>query len=119
MLQHNVLEEILADLAGLLEVYGSYRADLALRFLGLEDPGRYRPGGRLENYCPGLSAEAFAVEQELARAAVRNLARGIEADPARIASPVDRARFLGLAACRSLEEWADPALAEGFWASFP
>ncbi|HEX2225086.1 MAG TPA: hypothetical protein VHN15_12865, partial [Thermoanaerobaculia bacterium] len=54
---------------------GRFRADWFLRFMGLEDPSGYRPGGRLENYRekPPLSDGAFAVLQSLVRSAARNL----------------------------------------------
>jgi hypothetical protein len=88
-LQHNVLEELLADLAGMLAAFQTYDPDLALRFLGLENDDRFRPGGRLENYCGTLSDEAYVVLQRLCRAAVAALARRTAdppGDPAALAS---------------------------------
>ncbi len=80
-LQHNVLEELLADLAGLLAAFGAYDPGLALRFLGLEDPDHLRPGGRLENYRGELSDPAFEVQQRLSRRAVAALARRVAGLP--------------------------------------
>lgn len=44
-----ILEEVMADAAGLYEAFRSYPSDLARKFLGLE-AAKYRQGGRLENY---------------------------------------------------------------------
>ncbi len=70
-------DELIADYVGVATARGHYRADWALRFLGLEDPAKYRAGGRLENYRgrPPLSDAAFAVLQGLLRAAVVSLER--------------------------------------------
>ncbi len=75
-LQHNVLEELVADFAGLVEGLGEYRADLARAFLGIEALPQLRPGGRLANYrgFPPLSDEAFAIEARLVDAAIDVLA---------------------------------------------
>jgi hypothetical protein len=75
LLQHNVLEELVADFVGTLLGLGRFRADAGLRFLGLEDFPRYRAGGRLENYRgdPPISDPAFEVMSSLAHRAVHNL----------------------------------------------
>ncbi|HVS35676.1 MAG TPA: hypothetical protein VMS17_08840 [Gemmataceae bacterium] len=71
------LDELIADYAGIAAACGRYRADWALRFLGLEDSASYRPGARLENYRgqPPLSDAAFGVLQRLLLAAAENLER--------------------------------------------
>ncbi|MEW5929402.1 MAG: hypothetical protein AB1941_18265 [Gemmatimonadota bacterium] len=68
-------DELIADYAGIVGAAGRFRADWFLRFMGLEDPCAYRPGGRLESYrgTPPLSDGAFAVLQALVRSAARNL----------------------------------------------
>jgi hypothetical protein len=68
-------DELIADYAGIVGVVGRFRADWFLRFMGLEDPLAYRPGGRLESYrgTPPLSDRAFAVLQALVRSAADNL----------------------------------------------
>jgi len=75
VMRNNLIDELIADFVGLVRAFGTYRADIALHCLGLEQPDRYRPGGRLENYrgTPPLSDAAFAVLQQLARRGVRNL----------------------------------------------
>jgi len=68
-------DELIADYAGIVGATGRFRAHWFLRFMGLEDPSTYRPGGRLESYrgTPALSDGAFAVLQAVVRSAARNL----------------------------------------------
>jgi hypothetical protein len=75
-IQHNVLEEIVADFVGTIHGFGEYRSEAALRFLGLEMFPTFHPGGRLEVYRgdPPISDGAFDVVKTLSVAAVRNLA---------------------------------------------
>lgn len=80
-MENHLLDEVLADWAGLTAATGSYRADWFLRFLGIETVGdghspTLRPDGRLEIYRgdPPLPDEDFA---ELMKLAVR-IARGLE-----------------------------------------
>jgi hypothetical protein len=74
-MRHDLLEELVADWVALVEVFGDYRSDLALRFLGLEAFPTFREGGRLEVYrgSPPLSDRAFLVMQRLAREVVTTL----------------------------------------------
>lgn len=72
-MRSHVVDELVADFMGLALGYGGYRADLALRFLGLEDFPRYRNGGRLEHYRGSLSDAAFATVQALTVRAARQL----------------------------------------------
>lgn len=69
------VDELIADYVGVAAAAGRYRADWALRFLGLEDSAKYREGGRLENYVgePPLAEGAFEALQGLTRAAAANL----------------------------------------------
>ncbi len=64
LLPHSVMDELVADFVGLVRAFGTYRADLARRFLGLEAWPTYRSGGRLEYY---------RGDRELAGAAFRDL----------------------------------------------
>ena len=73
-MQNRLLDELIADYAGIVQACGRYRADWALRFLGLEDYPAYRPGARLERYRDDLSDGAFRVLQRLVVRAVDNLA---------------------------------------------
>lgn len=76
-MRNNLLDELLADYAGLVAAEGRFRAAWFLRFLGLEEPGQVRPGGRLEIYRgdPPLTDGAYRVLQELVRRAARYLER--------------------------------------------
>ena len=49
-MRNNLLDELIADFVGLQRAFGRYRADFALRFLGLESYPKRREGGRLEVY---------------------------------------------------------------------
>jgi hypothetical protein len=73
----HLLDELIADYAGIVAACGRYRSDWFLRFLGLENFPRYRVGGRLENYWgqPVLSDAAFGVLQALVKSAAENLER--------------------------------------------
>lgn len=78
-MQNALLDELIADWAGIVAAAGRYRADWQLQFLGLESlegGGRWREGGRLANYrgTPPLSDAAFVALQQLVVRAVRTLA---------------------------------------------
>ncbi|MFL6193868.1 MAG: DUF7005 family protein [Thermoanaerobaculia bacterium] len=76
-MRNNLLDELIADYAGLVGATGRFRAGWFLRFVGLEDYPRYREGGRLDLYRgkPPLSDGAFRVLQSLVKAAAENLER--------------------------------------------
>jgi hypothetical protein len=76
-MRNNVLDELIADYAGMVAATGAFRADWFLRFLGLEDYPRYRPDGRLNLYRgdPPLSDDAFRSLHALVRSAAENLER--------------------------------------------
>ena len=75
-MKNRLLDELIADYAGIVHATGRFRADWALRFLGLESFPGYRAGGRLEHYRgdPPLSDGAFRVLHHLVKRAVDNLA---------------------------------------------
>lgn len=74
-MQNNMLDEFIADYAGIVAANGCYKADWFLRFIGLEDYPEYRKGARLENYCQKqfLSNAAFSILQSLLVSAATNL----------------------------------------------
>ena len=76
-MRNRLLDELIADYAGIVAAAGRFRADWLLRFLGLEDLPRVRAGGRLEVYrgTPPLSDGAFRVLAAVAGAAAANLER--------------------------------------------
>jgi len=75
--RNHVLDELIADYAGIVAACGRYRADWFLRFMGLEAFPTYRTGGRLSYYRgqPPLSDAAFCLLQQLVKAASENLER--------------------------------------------
>jgi uncharacterized protein DUF7005 len=70
-MRNSLLDELIADFAGIVAAIGRYRADWFLRFLGLESASGCRPGGRMHNYrgAPALSDGAFTVLQRVVRRA--------------------------------------------------
>jgi hypothetical protein len=79
--RNSLLDELLADYAGIAAVAGRFRADWFLRFIGLDAYPAYRSGGRLEVYC-GTSIVAdpvFEAVKTLLKAAAENLQRFDEA----------------------------------------
>ena len=82
-MRNNVFDELIADFVGLVRGFGAYRADFALRFLGLERYPNFRAGGRLEVYRgkPPLSDDAFAVARTLAVRSAHNLEAFAQAYP--------------------------------------
>lgn len=81
-MRHDLLEELIADWLALVKVFGEFRAEFALRFLGLETFPNFREGGRIEVYrgTPPVSDEAFNVMQRLAAEAIETL-DSISCDP--------------------------------------
>jgi hypothetical protein len=77
VMRNNLLDEFIADFAGLVRAFGRYESGLALRFLGLEAYPAYRPGGRFENYldAPPISAAAAEVLKRVVVRAARNVDR--------------------------------------------
>jgi hypothetical protein len=111
-MRNNVLDELIADYAGLVAATGRFRAGWFLRFMGLEDFPRYRPGARLDIYRgkPPLSDGAFRVLQALVRSAAENLERfDAERGPR---SPEETALTLTALASLRLEDLAAEGAAD-------
>jgi len=74
-MRNNLLDELIADYAGITAATGRFRADWFLRFLGLEDHPAFRAGGRMEKYLgdPPLPPAALPVLQALVVDAARNV----------------------------------------------
>jgi hypothetical protein len=107
-MRNNLLDELLADYAGIVAAAGRYRADWFLRFCGLEEEDGCRADGRLWNYRgdPPLSDAAFAVLQRLVRAAALRLQEADAALDGGFRTPGGRARVLLALAELTLEEIA-------------
>lgn len=109
-MRNHVHDELMADWAGTVAATGSFRADWFLRFLGLEDYPRYRPGGRLDIYRgnPPLSDGAFRVLHALIRSAALNLERFDARFQGRPRTLGEQALVLSALASLRLDEIASP-----------
>ena len=74
-MRNSMLDELIADYAGIVSAAGDYRAAWFLRFLGLDSPGACRTGGRIHTYrgTPPLSDDAFEILQCVVCRAARQL----------------------------------------------
>jgi Family of unknown function (DUF7005) len=119
-MRNHLLDELIADHAGIVAVCGRYRADWFLRFMGLEDSPRYRDGGRLEIYRgdPPLSDGSFRVLQRLLETAARNLERFDESLTEGERSAASGAAMIAVMAAQRLEELASPRAGELLRRSF-
>jgi hypothetical protein len=115
-MRNNLLDELIADFAGLLQVDGRYDALLALRFLGLESYPRWREGGRLASYLgdPPLPPSSTAVLHTLVFRAVRHLA---DVCAARAPRAAEAQRWALALAGLTLEELASEDMATRLAAS--
>lgn len=100
-MKNNLLDELIADYAGITAAAGAFRADWFLRFMGLEDFPRYREGGRFQNYLadPPLPPDCMTIEQALLVQAAHSLAAFDAKHLERLRSPRGRA-LMPLALCR-------------------
>jgi hypothetical protein len=105
-MRNNVLDELIADYAGMVAATGTFRAAWFLRFLGLEDHRGYRPGGRLDLYRgdPPLSDPAF----HSLHALIRSAAETLERFEVRAGSLSERALMLSALASLRLDDLAAP-----------
>jgi hypothetical protein len=106
VIRDHLADELVCDFVGLVRTFGRYDGDLALRFLGLESFPDYREGGRLQNYCRGISDAGLRVLRVLAYRAVRNLEHFAAERAAALAEPDGLARITCALAGLSLEELA-------------
>lgn len=109
LLRSHASDELIADFVGLVRAFGSYRGDLARRFLGLEAFPDFRPGGRLEGYRgkPTLSDPAFAVLTRLVNAAVTNLEAVAATEASRLTSLGELAHLTYTLSTFPIDELAD------------
>ncbi|MEX2271269.1 MAG: hypothetical protein WD690_07370 [Vicinamibacterales bacterium] len=113
LLRSHAADELLADFVGLVRAFGTYRGDLARRFLGLEAFPAFRAGGRLEGYrgTPALSDGAFDILMRMAHAAVINLEAMAVAEAGRFADLGEFAHLIYRLAMFPLDELAEDGLA--------
>ncbi len=112
LLRSHASDELIADFVGLVRAFGTYRGDLARRFLGLEGFPAFRPGGRLEGYRgkPPLSDGAFTVLTRLVNAAVANLAAVAVAEAPRLTDLGELAHLTYTLSTFPIEELAEEDL---------
>ncbi len=118
-MRNNLLDELIADYAGLMGALGRFRADWFLRFIGLEDFPSYRPGGRLDIYRgdPPLSERAFEVLHVLVKKAAENLEQANDSlfgpdDSKKAARPQDTAIMIVALSSLRMEQLASPTATE-------
>ena len=109
-MRNNVLDELIADYTGMVGAIGRFRADWFLRFIGLEDFPRYRPGARLDIYRgkPPLSEGAFRVLHILVKAAAETLERFDSGLPESARTVQGKALLISVLASLRLEDLASP-----------
>ncbi len=119
LLRSNLLDELLADMAGLLAAWGGYGGAAARRFLGVDRLPELRPDARLLAYAgdPPLSPPSLQVAARLAAAATANLERVAAGRPEAARSPAGRAALLLALAQGTLEELADDDAMARRWAA--
>jgi hypothetical protein len=120
LIRSNVLDELIADFAGLVAATGTYSAEVARRFLGLHGYPAVQPGSRIWIYRgqPPLDDEAMQVVAALAVRATNHL-EGAAADwGAGLRELATLGRLVAALAALTLEELAaghmpEPAAAPG------
>jgi hypothetical protein len=115
-MRNHLLDELLADYAGIVAAFGAYSSDLFLRFIGLEDFPFYRSGGRMENYLgdPPLSAHAFVMLQKVVVTASANLNRADRENRGIVFDASEQLMPLVALSRMSLMELTDPAMPKMF-----
>lgn len=113
LLRSHASDELIADFVGVVRAFGTYRGDLARRFLGLEGFPAFRAGGRLEGYRgkPPLSDEAFAILTRVVEAAITNLEAVADVEEARLKDLGALAELTYRLSTFSLDELADASFA--------
>ena len=106
MIRSNVLDELLADFAGLVTGTGRYDPQLALRCLGVARDGSLSPDSRLLIYRGTLSDSALRVVATLAVRATTHLERCADAWGDRLKDITTLATAIVSLAARPVEELA-------------
>ena len=107
-MRNNLMDELIADYAGIVAVRGAYSAEWFLRFMGLERHPQYREGGRFQNFRgePALTDNAFALLGSLVKSAAESVEKFDHAQRARLRDAKGRAYSLLALASLTLEELA-------------
>lgn len=107
-MRNNLLDELIADCAGIVATTGYFNAEWFLTFMGLERYPAYREGGRLQNYrgTPPLSNEAFKALQRLVYHAAKNIEAVTRRYPATRSKSLTTYRLVMALTRATLEELA-------------
>ncbi len=100
---NNVLDEIVADAAGMMEALNDFRASWLLLFLGFDGTGELQADGRLHIYRSALSDEDFRALWGMTRRAAVKLEKLIRAKGCLSMDQRDRTEFLLDVLCSGLE----------------
>lgn len=97
-LNENLMDEFIADFAGIVAAFKTFRPDLMIKFMGLEKFPDSHPENRIHYYRgkPPLSDGAFIIQKKLYLAAVENIAEFLENDE--YGTQVEKCRILLLIA---------------------
>lgn len=111
-IRSNLLDELVADAAGMVQACGEYRPDWAKRFLGLRPDGSLLPGARLAIYRgePPLSEASVEILGRLAVVAVESLARALSGLPRATVAPSRQAELWMTVLRHDLEDFLDDSL---------
>lgn len=109
--QNHLLDELLADYAGMVAATGRFEAALFLRFMGLEQHPASGAGGRFAHYQHDFPAAAMA-QEALVRAAANVARYSAQVDRPGLPAGQQTLNLLALS-CFTLSELADgPAVAQ-------
>lgn len=119
-MRNNLIDEMIADYAGIVGAIGHYRADWFLRFVGLEAFPAYREGGRLQNYRskPPLPDSAFDILKVIVKHAAENLEQFDRSHRAQIVGTEGMAHMIMTLTHFTLEELASDRAVQMLEATF-
>src|SRR5208283_2101826 len=107
-MRKNIIDELIADYAGVVAAWGNFRSWRLLHFMGLENFPLYREGGRLGNYITlaALSGNAFRILQAVVKKATVNLESFDAGHAHGLVDMEEKAYTLAALSCLTLEEIA-------------
>jgi len=101
--ENNVLDEIAADAAGIMEALNDFKASWLLLFLGFDEEMKLKKEGRLNLYRYALSDDDFNALQEMTRLAACSLEKLIKKEDCLSFDSRKRTEFLLDLLCAGLE----------------
>jgi hypothetical protein len=99
-MKNNLLDELIADYAGIVAAAGEFRSDWFLQFMGLENYPHYHEGGRFQNYLtdPLIPPDCLALLRALLVRGSENLSAFDRENLGQVRSPRGRT-LMPLALC--------------------